>query len=32
LRDRLLRLDPRGRRERFGGGVSDDFVVHCADA
>ncbi len=27
-RDHLLRLDPRSRHERFGGGMSDDFLVH----
>lgn len=30
-RDHLLRLDPRSRRERFGGGVSDDFLVQYAE-
>ena len=29
-RDHLLRLDPRSRHERFGGGMSDDFLVHYA--
>jgi GNAT superfamily N-acetyltransferase len=33
FRDHLLRLDPRSRHERFGGGMSDDFIVkyagHC---
>ena len=27
-RDHLIRLDPRSRHERFGGGMSDDFLVH----
>ena len=27
----LLRLDPRSRHERFGGGMSDDFLVHYAE-
>jgi GNAT superfamily N-acetyltransferase len=27
FRDHLLRLDPRGRHERFGGGMSDDFLL-----
>ena len=30
-RDHLLRLDPRSRHERFGGGMSDDFLVHYAE-
>ena len=30
FRDHLLRLAPGSRRERFGGGVSDDFIVHYA--
>jgi GNAT superfamily N-acetyltransferase len=30
FRDHLLRLDPRSRHERFGGGMSDDFVVRYA--
>ena len=30
FRDHLLRLDARSRHERFGGGISDDFVVHYA--
>src|SRR6476469_9998973 len=25
-RDHILRLDPASRRNRFGGGVSDDFI------
>ncbi len=33
FRDHLLRLDPRSRHDRFGGGMSDDFLVdyaaHC---
>ena len=33
FRDHLLRLDPGSRHERFGGGMSDDFLVqyseHC---
>jgi GNAT superfamily N-acetyltransferase len=32
FRDHLLRLDPRSRHQRFGGGVSDDFVVHYAES
>src|SRR5579862_9817693 len=31
FRDHLLRLDPQSRRLRFGGGVSDDFVVHYSE-
>ena len=30
-RDHLLRLDPRSRHMRFGGGMSDDFLVHYAE-
>jgi GNAT superfamily N-acetyltransferase len=30
FRDHLLRLDPQSRRDRFSGGVSDDFLVHYA--
>jgi GNAT superfamily N-acetyltransferase len=30
-RDHLLRLDPASRRNRFGGGASDDFVRNYAD-
>jgi len=30
-RDHLLRLDSRSRHERFGGGMSDDFLVHYAE-
>lgn len=32
FRDHLLRLDPRSRHERFGGGMSDDFLVHYAES
>jgi len=31
FRDHLLRLNPRSRHERFGGGMSDDFLVHYAE-
>ena len=31
FRDHLLRLDPQSRHERFGGGMSDDFLVHYAE-
>jgi GNAT superfamily N-acetyltransferase len=31
FRDHLLRLDPRSRHERFGGGMSDDFLAHYAE-
>jgi GNAT superfamily N-acetyltransferase len=31
FRDHLLRLDARSRHERFGGGMSNDFVVHYAE-
>ena len=31
FRDHLLRLDARSRHERFGGGISDDFLVHYAE-
>jgi len=31
FRDHLLRLDARSRRERFGGGMSDDFIIHYAE-
>jgi len=31
FRDHLLRLDPRSRHQRFGGGMSDDFLVHYAE-
>jgi ribosomal protein S18 acetylase RimI-like enzyme len=30
-RDHLLRLDTRSRHERFGGGMSDDFLIHYAE-
>ena len=30
-RDHLLRLDPHSRHERFGGGMSDDFLSHYAE-
>jgi GNAT superfamily N-acetyltransferase len=30
-RDHLLRLDPESRRNRFAGGVSDDFVRHYVE-
>ena len=30
-RDHLLRLDPMGRHQRFGGGMSDAFLVHYAE-
>ncbi len=30
-RDHILRLDPQSRHNRFGGGVSDDFVRDYAD-
>ena len=32
FRDHLLRLDAHSRHQRFGGGVSDDFVVHYAES
>jgi len=31
FRDHLLRLDARSRHERFGGGMSDDFLVRYAE-
>src|SRR5208283_5718499 len=31
FRDHLLRLDARSRRERFGGGMSDDSLLHYAE-
>ena len=31
FRDHLLRLDPNSRHQRFGGGMSDDFVRHYAE-
>ena len=30
FRDHLLRLDSRSRHERFGGGMSDDFLIRYA--
>ncbi len=30
-RDHLLRLDARSRHDRFGGGMSDDFLAHYAE-
>ncbi|HYA75035.1 MAG TPA: GNAT family N-acetyltransferase [Roseiarcus sp.] len=32
FRDHLLRLDARSRHERFGGGMSDDFIIHYAES
>ena len=32
FREHLLRLDARSRHERFGGGMSDDFVAHYAES
>jgi GNAT superfamily N-acetyltransferase len=32
FRDHLLRLDSQSRHERFGGGMSDDFIVHYAES
>ena len=32
FRDHLLRLDQRSRHERFGGGMSDDFLAHYAES
>jgi GNAT superfamily N-acetyltransferase len=32
FRDHLLRLAPRSRHDRFGGGVGDDFLVHYAES
>ena len=32
FRDHLLRLDAHSRHQRFGGGVSDEFVVHYAES
>jgi GNAT superfamily N-acetyltransferase len=29
-RDHLMHLDPRSRHQRFGGGISDNFLVHYA--
>ena len=31
FRDHLLRLDPRSRHLRFGGGMSDEFLVHYSE-
>ena len=31
FRDHLLSLNPSSRHERFGGGMSDDFLVHYAE-
>ncbi len=31
FRDHLRRLDARSRHERFGGGMSDDFLLHYAE-
>ena len=31
FRDHMLRLDPNSRHQRFGGGMSDDFVAHYAE-
>ena len=31
FRDHLLRLEPLSRRQRFGGGVSDDFLIRYAE-
>jgi GNAT superfamily N-acetyltransferase len=31
FRNHLLRLDPRSRHERFGGGMFDDFLAHYAE-
>ncbi len=32
FRDHMLRLDARSRHERFGGGMSDDFISHYAES
>jgi GNAT superfamily N-acetyltransferase len=32
FREHLLRLDPQSRHERFGGGMSDDFVAQYAES
>lgn len=32
FRDHLLRLDPTSRHQRFGGGMSDDFLRHYAES
>jgi len=31
FRDHLLRLDPQSRHQRFGGGMSDEFLAHYAE-
>ena len=31
FRDHMLRLDSRSRHQRFGGGMSDDFIAHYAE-
>ena len=31
FRDHMLRLDPGSRNQRFGGGMSDDFIAHYAE-
>ena len=31
FRNHMLRLDPNSRHQRFGGGMSDDFVAHYAE-
>jgi GNAT superfamily N-acetyltransferase len=31
FRDHMLRLDPQSRHQRFGGGMSDDFIAHYAE-
>src|SRR5580698_8101724 len=31
FRDHMLRLDAQSRHERFGGGMSDEFVAHYAE-
>ena len=31
FRDHLLRLDPRSRHLRFGGGMADEFLVNYAE-
>lgn len=32
FRDHMLRLDARSRHERFGGGMSDEFIAHYAES
>jgi GNAT superfamily N-acetyltransferase len=32
FRDHMLRLDGRSRHERFGGGMSDEFIAHYAES